>query len=48
MTYNEFQDIIKEAFPEVTPGQLEKFRLMEGLYQEWNARINVISRKDME
>ena len=48
MTYNEFQDIIKEAFPEVTPGQLEKFRLMEGLYQEWNARINLISRKDMD
>jgi len=48
MSYNEFQDIIKEAFPEVTPGQLEQFRRMEELYREWNARINVISRKDMD
>ena len=34
MSYNEFQDIIKEAFPEVTPGQLEQFRRMEELYRE--------------
>ncbi|MCI7462488.1 MAG: class I SAM-dependent methyltransferase, partial [Bacteroides sp.] len=25
----------------------EKFRAMEGLYNDWNAKINVISRKDI-
>ena len=42
MTFNEFQDIIKEKFPEVTDFQVEQFRKMEGLYREWNAKINVV------
>lgn len=48
MTFNEFQDIIKGKFPEVTDFQMEQFRKMEGLYREWNARINVVSRKDID
>lgn len=28
--------------------QLEQFRLLEGLYKEWNEKINVISRKDID
>ena len=48
MTYEEFNNIIKERFPEVTEGQMEQFRLMEGLYREWNAKINVVSRKDID
>ena len=27
---------------------MEQFRLMEGLYREWNAKINVVSRKDID
>ena len=48
MTYDEFNKIIKENFPEVTEGQMEQFRLMEGLYRDWNSKINVVSRKDID
>lgn len=48
MTFNEFQEIIKEKFPEVTPEQMERFRLMEALYRDWNSKINVVSRKDID
>ena len=41
-------ELITTYFPELTTGQLDKFRQLEALYQEWNSRINVISRKDME
>ena len=41
-------DLIKKYFPELTPRQLEQFDAMQSLYEEWNAAINVISRKDME
>jgi 16S rRNA (guanine527-N7)-methyltransferase len=48
MTFDAFKDILLEAFPDVKADQLDRFRRMEALYQEWNARINVISRKDMD
>lgn len=48
MTFNEFRQIIEKSFPEVTGGQMEQFRKMEGLYREWNAKINVVSRKDID
>lgn len=41
-------DLIIKYFPGLLPKQLEKFEAMLPLYQEWNAAINVISRKDME
>lgn len=41
-------DIIIQYFPELTPRQREQFEALGALYEEWNARINVISRKDME
>lgn len=48
MTFNEFRQIIEKSFPEVTGGQMEQFRKMEDLYKEWNAKINVVSRKDID
>ena len=48
MTYNEFKDIISSKFPEVTPEQMEQFRKMEELYRDWNSKINVVSRKDID
>lgn len=48
MTFNEFKTIIEDIFPEVTPGQMEQFRKMEALYRDWNSKINVISRKDID
>ena len=41
-------ELILKYFTDITPRQQEQFAKLEGLYSEWNARINVISRKDME
>ena len=47
MTFAEFKEIIQERFPEVTAEQMEKFEKMDALYRDWNAKINVVSRKDI-
>ncbi|MCC8036222.1 MAG: 16S rRNA (guanine(527)-N(7))-methyltransferase RsmG [Rikenellaceae bacterium] len=39
-------DIIYRYFPGLGPLQRERFEALAQLYSEWNARINVISRKD--
>ena len=41
------QEILKH-FPNLTDEQVEQFTKLEGLYKEWNAKINVISRKDID
>ena len=41
------QQIIK-YFPDLTPVQRSQFEQLEALYQDWNAKINVISRKDID
>ncbi len=41
-------EIIEKYFPELTPRQREQFAALKGLYTEWNAKINVISRKDVD
>lgn len=48
MTFEEFKNIINEKFPEVTEEQMEQFRKMEALYRNWNSKINVVSRKDID
>ena len=35
-------------FSDFTPTQLEQFNALGGLYKEWNEKINVISRKDID
>lgn len=47
MRFPEFETFLKESFPEVSAEASERFRMMEAGYTEWNARINVISRKDI-
>jgi len=39
---------ILQYFADFTPEQLEQFHLLEPLYKEWNEKINVISRKDID
>lgn len=39
---------IKQLFSFVTDEQLEKFAQLGPLYAEWNEKINVISRKDID
>ena len=41
-------DTIINYFPSLTDRQKQQFEAMYPLYEEWNAQINVISRKDME
>lgn len=48
MTFEEFKPILTGLFPEVNPQQMEQFRLMDGLYRDWNSKINVVSRKDID
>ncbi len=40
--------IIHKYFPNLQSRQIEQFSRLEGLYKEWNSRINVISRKDVD
>ena len=41
-------ELIHKYFPELTPKQKEQFEALGGLYAEWNSKINVISRKDID
>ena len=40
--------LILKYFPEITDKQKQQFEKLEKLYTEWNKKINVISRKDMD
>ena len=41
------EEILKQ-FPNLTENQIQQFQKLEALYQDWNAKINVISRKDID
>lgn len=41
------EEIIK-YFPNLYPEQVDQFEKLGALYQDWNAKINVISRKDID
>lgn len=40
--------IIQKYFPHLTAPLVEQFAQLEALYNDWNAKINVISRKDIQ
>ncbi|MCC6762212.1 MAG: 16S rRNA (guanine(527)-N(7))-methyltransferase RsmG [Chitinophagaceae bacterium] len=40
--------ILTKYFADFTPTQLQQLQALEGLYKEWNEKINVISRKDID
>jgi len=40
--------IITKYFPKLNPDQLQKFEALGPLYEEWNEKINLVSRKDIE
>jgi 16S rRNA (guanine527-N7)-methyltransferase len=42
------EELIISYFPEITDLQRKQFSMLLPLYREWNAKINVISRKDIE
>lgn len=41
-------DIIQKYFPKLTEEQQKQFAMLDELYHDWNAKINVISRKDID
>ena len=41
-------ELITKYFPSLTELQREQFSRLEELYTEWNSKINVISRKDLD
>ncbi len=41
-------ELIQKYFTDFSEKQIEQFAALKGLYVEWNAKINVISRKDMD
>ena len=41
-------DIISKYFPELSEDQRKMFAALDGLYRDWNSKINVISRKDID
>ncbi len=41
-------ELILKYFPDLTETQINQFKALESLYKAWNAKINVVSRKDID
>ena len=41
-------EIINKYFPNITEEQRQRFAALDVLYRDWNSKINVISRKDID
>ncbi len=41
-------ELIKKYFPNLTAHQLEQFQELKELYKDWNLKINVVSRRDID
>jgi 16S rRNA (guanine527-N7)-methyltransferase len=41
-------EILLKYFPDLKPDQIDQFGRLQALYAEWNEKINVISRKDVD
>ena len=41
-------EIITKYFPELSENQVGQFKKLQSLYEDWNLKINVISRKDID
>ena len=41
-------DLLLKYFPDLTELQIEQFSKLQELYQDWNLKINVVSRKDID
>jgi len=48
MTTRMKADLIFNYFPDLSAEQREQFELLEELYKDWNQKINVVSRKDID
>ncbi|MFI1745554.1 16S rRNA (guanine(527)-N(7))-methyltransferase RsmG [Thalassobellus sediminis] len=41
-------ELVLKYFANLTEDQIDKFKKLESLYQDWNLKINVVSRKDID
>jgi 16S rRNA (guanine527-N7)-methyltransferase len=41
-------EVITKYFPDLSPEQLHQFQALDVLYRDWNAKVNLISRKDID
>jgi len=41
-------ELIQHYFPDLTENQVLQFQKLEDLYKDWNLKINVVSRKDID
>lgn len=41
-------EILLKYFPDLTPEQVDQFAALQDLYEDWNLKINVVSRKDID
>jgi len=41
-------ELVLKYFPDLTETQIQQFKALEVLYKDWNAKINVVSRKDID
>lgn len=41
-------ELIQRYFPDLTDEQIRQFKALEDLYKDWNLKINVVSRKDID
>jgi len=41
-------EVLLNYFPHLTPLQIQQFQTLYPLYLDWNSKINVVSRKDIE
>lgn len=45
---NEIMELISKYFPQLTDSQKSQFQMLQELYEDWNLKINVVSRKDID
>ena len=45
---NHLLELLLKYFPELTDHQQDQFAQLQHLYSDWNSKINVISRKDID
>ena len=41
-------ELVLKYFPDLTDTQINQFKMLEDLYKDWNSKINVVSRKDID
>ena len=41
-------ELISKYFPDISDTQRQQFEALDALYRDWNEKINVISRKDID